>query len=270
MAINDTPAQDVLNRRVTQNSLKPVLRGENLIVVRQNRKILDIDEISVLPGEILAVVGPNGAGKSTLLTLLACLEIPKQGKIYFHGRQVTRKNALQIRRQMAVVFQEPLLLDGTVKENVNLGLALRGQKHQVDTKIESWLRRFGILHLADQMAHTLSGGEAQRTALARALVLEPEVLFLDEPFASLDSLTKQNLIRQFKNILEESGTTTVLVTHDFSEVQALATRVLVLSEGRIQLEGTPDEILQHPVWQKLAGKPLSAAKHGSKPFPEYL
>ncbi|HHW19239.1 MAG TPA: ATP-binding cassette domain-containing protein [Firmicutes bacterium] len=238
----------------------PVIRAKDLVVIKQGKTILKVEDISVFPGEVLAIVGPNGAGKSTLLTILACLEFPTKGAVFFRGHRVTRKNVLSVRREMAVVFQEPLLLDGTVRENVRLGLSLRGMKEDAERRVDTWLERFGITHLSGQMAHTLSGGEAQRTALARALVLEPKVLFLDEPFASLDLMTKHGLLKEFRGILEDSGTTTVLVSHDFSEVRALATRVIVLSGGRIQAEGTPDEIsldvlpsLKEPVRPNLTG-----------------
>jgi len=236
----------------------PIMQAVNLFVVKSGRKILDIPEIEVRKGEVLAIIGPNGAGKSTLLATLACLEFPKKGKVLFKGREVNGKNALSVRRQMAVVFQEPLLLDATVLENVRMGLALRGRGSGSSEKAVRWLRRFGIDHLSHQMAHTLSGGEAQRASLARAFALEPEVLFLDEPFASLDSITRGDLMSELRSILDEYGTTTLLVTHDFREVQALSDRVLVLDSGTIQAEGTPEEIARHPVWQKLAIVTVSA------------
>ena len=231
----------------------PVLSVHDIDVVKGPRKILSVDHLQVNSGEVLAVIGPNGAGKSTLISVMACLDTPYHGDIVFKGQKVNRKNALNVRRRMAVVFQEPLLLDGTVRDNVKLGLTLRNQSID-DGRIDAWLGRFGLTALAGQLVHTLSGGEAQRTALARAFVLEPEVLFLDEPFASVDVITRQDLVAQFRDILREQGTTTVLVTHDFAEVQALASRVLVLAEGRIQSEGTPGQIQNHPVWQKLTNR----------------
>jgi len=231
----------------------PVLAGRLLQVVKGHRTILDVDEIAVMPGEVLAVIGPNGAGKSTLLSVLSCLEFPARGRVFYKGGQVTRKDALSVRRRMAVVFQEALLLDGTVLENVELGLKLRGHRAMTRETALVWLERFGILQAQAQMAHTLSGGEAQRTSLARAFALTPEILFMDEPFSSVDVLSRQGLIESFKEAQAASGTTTVLVTHDFREVAALASRVLVLSGGRLQAAGTPAEIAYHPVWGALAG-----------------
>lgn len=231
-------------------SALPVLKAQNVEVVKGRRKILNVPEIHVNPGEVLAVIGPNGAGKSTLISVMACLDTPQRGDVLFKGEKVTRQNALSIRRRMAVVFQEPLLLDGTVRDNVKLGLSLRKISSD-DGRVDTWLTRFGLTHLAGQLVHTLSGGEAQRAALARAFVLEPEVLFLDEPFASVDVITRQDLVAQFREILREQQTTTVLVTHDFAEVQALASRVVVLAGGQVQCEGKPEEIRNHPVWQSL-------------------
>lgn len=222
-------------------------------MIKGHRTILDVPHIQVMPGEMLAVIGPNGAGKSTLLSVLACLEFPARGKVLYRGSEVTRKDALSLRRRMAVVFQEPLLLDGTVLENVELGLRLRGQGEVARETAALWLERFGILPAAGQMAHTLSGGEAQRASLARAFALSPEILFMDEPFGSVDVVSRQALMESFKEAQAASGTTTVLVTHDFREVQALAGRVIVLSEGRIQATGTPLEVASHPVWGALAG-----------------
>jgi len=231
----------------------PVLEGESIRVVKGRRIVLDVGSVSVMPGEVLAVIGPNGAGKSTLLSVLACLEFPSRGKVSYKGHEVTRKNALSIRRKMAVVFQEPLLLDGTVLDNVILGPRLRRREGPVRENALIWLERFGIPGAATQMSHTLSGGEAQRASLARAFALEPEILFMDEPFTAVDAISRQGLIETFKGVQEAARTTTVLVTHDFQEVSALATRVVVLHEGKIRAEGTPDEIARHPIWGALAG-----------------
>ncbi|MGI6605270.1 MAG: ATP-binding cassette domain-containing protein [bacterium] len=233
--------------------MNPVLSVHDVRVKRGGHEILSIKEMAVAEGEVLAIIGPNGAGKSTLLAHLACLDLPKFGFIAFRGQRVTRSNALAVRRRLAVVFQEPLLLDTTALENVALGIKLRGDGHGATEKAKNWLARFGVLHLAQQNALTLSGGEAQRVSLARAFALEPEVLLLDEPFTAVDVMARTELIREFCDILADSGATAVLVTHDFREVQALATRVVVLDKGRVQLQGKADEIGAHPVWRALAG-----------------
>lgn len=235
---------------------RDILAGRDIRVFREGREILVVPEIAVREGEVLAVIGPNGAGKTTLLSVLACLEFPDQGLVFFRGVEVSRRNALGIRRRMAAVFQEPLLLDGTVLDNVELGLRLRGFGAGARPRALRWLRLLGLEGKATQWVHTLSGGEAQRTALARAFVLEPEVLFLDEPFSSVDAIARRELIRDFRNIVKETGITTVLVTHDFREVQHLATRVLVLNRGKIEAEGNAEDISNHPRWRELAASGL--------------
>jgi len=232
--------------------LTPLLAVKDIVVRRGRRFCLKIDEFCVRPQEVVALIGPNGAGKSTLLTTLACLTPPDSGTVFFGSEKVTKKNALTVRRKLAVVFQEPLLLDNTVLENTVLGLRLRGQKQGAEDKARIWLKRFGVDHLAGQNALTLSGGEAQRVSLARAFALEPKVLLLDEPFASIDVISRTALIDEFKSVLESTGTTAVLVTHDFYEVQALASRTVVLDQGTIQAEGTPAEIAVHKTWGGLS------------------
>lgn len=232
--------------------MTPVLTVKDIAVRRGGRCILQVDRFAVQSQEVVALIGPNGAGKSTLLTILACLAPPDQGDLFFGDKKVTRKNALAVRRRLAVVFQEPLLLDSTVLENAALGLKLRGQKQGADKKALGWLQRFGVDHLANQNALTLSGGEAQRVSLARAFALEPEVLLLDEPFASIDVISRTSLVSEFKSALTGTGTTAVLVTHDFQEVLALASRAVVLDQGQITAEGTPQEIASHTIWGGLS------------------
>ena len=137
-------------------------------------------------------------------------------------------------------MQEPLLLDTTVFENVALGLRLRGlPRDQIRPRVTTWLERFGIAHLERQWARTLSGGESQRASLARAFALNPEVLFLDEPFAALDTPTKRPLLRELHDIIKSTNTTTVFITHNLDEVRSLADRVLAMSNGSISNEGFP-------------------------------
>jgi tungstate transport system ATP-binding protein len=232
--------------------LSAILSVKDIVAKRGRRFRLRIKDFAIQAQEVVALIGPNGAGKSTLLTILACLTAPDHGYLLFGDTVVTKKNALSVRRQLAVVFQEPLLLDSTVLENVSLGLKLRGQKDGAEEKALAWLQRFGVDGLADQNALTLSGGEAQRVSLARAFALEPRVLFLDEPFASIDLISRTSLVAEFKSVLTGTGTTAVLVTHDFSEVLALASRTVVLDQGKIQAQGTPEEIAADKKWGNLA------------------
>jgi molybdopterin-binding protein len=215
--------------------------------------ILEFSTLSVHAGEILAVIGPNGAGKSTLLRLMGLLQQPTQGKIYFHGREAAPTDGLAIRRRMASVFQEPLLLNASVYDNAALGLKLRGlDGRAIEQRIRPWLTRLGIEHLARRQARTLSGGEAQRTSLVRALALDPELLLLDEPFSPLDPLTREALLLDLESILRESGITTVFVTHDRDEAFMLGDRVAVLIDGKMHQVGAAAEVFLRPVNEAVA------------------
>jgi tungstate transport system ATP-binding protein len=214
---------------------------------------LDVPSLEVVAGEVLGVIGPNGAGKSTLLRILGLLEPPDEGRVLFHGHAVEARSALAERRRMATVFQEPLLADASVADNAALGLRFRGLPvGEATMRVRRWLERLGVAALAGRAARTLSGGEAQRVALARALVLEPEVLLLDEPFAGLDAPTRAALVTDLGVILRADRVTTVLVTHERGEAQALADRVAVLMDGRLrQLDDTP-RVFYAPVSEEVA------------------
>jgi tungstate transport system ATP-binding protein len=195
---------------------------------------LAIPALDVYAGEVMAIIGPNGSGKSTLLRILGLLQAPNRGEVRFRGEPVMVAGGLAARRRMAMVFQQPLLVDATVADNVTLGLAFRGvPAAERDARGARWLARLGVAELARRQARTLSGGEAQRVALARALVLEPDVLLLDEPFAGLDQPSRAALIPELGGIVRAEGVTTILVTHDRVEAQALADRVAVLIGGRL-------------------------------------
>ncbi len=231
---------------------EPKLGLRGVVVERTGRRILDVAELDVNGGEVLAVVGPNGAGKSTLVHVLALLERPSSGQVLMDGWAV-EGGLLQHRRRMAVVFQEALLLDASVESNVRSGLSFRGvPRGERRPRAERWLEQFGIAHLARRSARTLSGGEAQRVSLARALALEPEVLLLDEPFAALDEPTRQVLIDDLDRALEGTGATVVFVTHDRSEALRLSDRVAVLIDGRIRQVGPPWQVFGQPADEEVA------------------
>lgn len=231
-----------------------VLELREVAVTYGGRPVLDVPALTVRSGEILAVIGPNGAGKSTLLRVLALLEGPHRGAVVFQGIPVgSEAERLAFRRRMASVFQEPLLCDASVAANARLPLRFRGvNRAEADRRARPWLERLGIAHLAVRSARSLSGGEAQRTSLARAFALEPEVLFLDEPFAALDPPTRETLIEDLGAILSEARTTTVFVTHDRSEALRLGDRVAVMLEGRIAQVGLPEEVFGAPVDEAVA------------------
>jgi tungstate transport system ATP-binding protein len=231
----------------------PVVALHGIRVARAGRVILEVPELAVEAGQVLAVIGPNGAGKSTLLRVMGLLEAPTVGQVRFQGEPVSPADVLTARRRMANVFQEPLLADTTVRSNVALGLRFRGVDHaRAAPRIDAWLARLGIGHLATRQARTLSGGEAQRAALARALVLEPELLLLDEPFSALDQPTREAILDDLARILRQERITTVLVTHDRAEAMTLGDRVGVLVGGRLLQVDDAAQVFRAPASEDVA------------------
>jgi tungstate transport system ATP-binding protein len=224
-----------------------VIEINDLLVKRNERVVLDVEQLSISRGETLAVVGPNGAGKSTLLLTLAQLLKPVSGEIRFDGKRLQELNELEYRRQISFVFQSPLLLDMTVEENVALGLKFRGvPKERARAEVEKWIKALGVESLSARRASQLSGGEAQRVSLARAFVLNPELLLLDEPFAALDPPTRAKLIEDLSALLAEDHRTAVFVTHNLNEAAKLSHRIAVIVNGMVRQVGTAKQIKSKP------------------------
>jgi len=224
-----------------------LLKVEELLVRRGGAMVLEIPALDVFQGQVLSLIGPNGAGKSTLMLTLAGLLKPARGSLFFRGERIA-DGGFAYRRRIAMVFQEPLLFDTTVFENVAAGLKIRGVgRGEIDRTVPGYLERFGIGHLAKRSARKLSGGEAQRTSLARAFVTRPEIVFLDEPFSALDPPTREALTGDLERILRETHTTAIASTHDQTEALRLADRIAVLNEGRIAQIGPVAEVMNRPV-----------------------
>jgi len=195
------------------------------------RRVVDVEALDIERGEILCLVGPSGSGKSTLLRLLNFLEPPTAGTILFDGQLVPPDPPLYLLRRVTTVFQRPILLNRSVRDNVAYGLRLRGLS--LDGRVDESLDRVGLATFAHQPAHKLSGGELQRAALARALVLDPEVLLLDEPTANLDPYNVGLIESIVRAQNRERGTTVVLVTHNVFQARRLASRAGLLLEGKV-------------------------------------
>jgi tungstate transport system ATP-binding protein len=225
-----------------------LIKIEHVVVKRSGVTVLDVTELNVEQGRILALIGPNGAGKSTLLLTLAGLLRPQQGQIYFQGQPVdTNAGRAILRRNAAVVFQEPLLLNSSVYDNIALGLKFRCLKRDdVRKNVQETLDYFGISSLAKRSAKTLSGGEAKRVSLARAFAIKPRLILLDEAFNSLDPPTRETLIDDLRHILEETKITAVLALHDREETLRLAQDVTVMDGGKIVQSGTTAQIFNQP------------------------
>lgn len=222
------------------------LVGRDISLRRRGGFELDVAEIAVDSGSTLALLGPSGSGKTTLLRILGLLEGPRSGQVLLSGRPV-RPGDRDARLRMAAVFQRPYLFKGSVGANVEYGLKLRHvPSSERRTRVAAALERVGLSGYEGHSASHLSGGEAQRVSLARALVLEPEVLFLDEPLASLDPVLKRRLSREFSEILHDNGAAVIWVTHDQDEALTAADHIAVMREGRVVSHGLAEEVSSLP------------------------
>jgi tungstate transport system ATP-binding protein len=198
----------------------------------------DVD-LQINEGEVLALIGPTGSGKTTLLRLIDLLEEPTHGVMLLEGQDVARlseKEKTKLRRRMAMVFQKPVMFKASVKYNVSYGLKVRGVK--APEKVDLVLKAVGLQGYAHRDATTLSGGEMQRIALARALIVEPELLLLDEPTANLDPRS----VASVEELISGLQTTVIMATHDMNQCLRLSDRVAVLLEGRLVTLGKPEEV----------------------------
>jgi sulfate transport system ATP-binding protein len=201
-------------------------------------------------GELVALLGPSGSGKTSLLRIIAGLEIPDRGSIYFHGKDTTHLKVGE--RQVGFVFQHyALFRHMTVFQNIAFGLQVKSSKErlskaQIHEKVNHLLKLVQMDGMADRYPSQLSGGQRQRTALARALAVEPKVLLLDEPFGALDAKVRKELRRWIRRLHDEIHLTSIFVTHDQEEALEVADRIVVMNQGRIEQSGTPEEVYDQP------------------------
>lgn len=218
------------------------LAARGLVFEAGGKRLIDDVSLTLRAGPVTAVMGPNGAGKSLLLRLLHGLLKPTQGEILWAGRPADRG----VVARQAMVFQRPVLLRRSVAANVSYALEVRGvSAPERSRRLEAVLRVARLEHLAERPARVLSGGEQQRLAVARALSLSPEILFLDEPTSSLDpasTLAIEELLRQ----AQAGGTKLVLVTHDIGQAKRLAQEVVFMHRGRIAEQTTADRFFGRP------------------------
>lgn len=233
--------------------MNEVLFLENITVDRgPKQRILTIDSFAVRRGELVALVGPNGAGKSTLLQTVNLLQ-PYQGALRLFGEEIRADNQQTLRRRSSMLFQDTLLLSGNVFDNVAWPLRFRGiATDELHERVHKALKDFGCDHLAERPAKQLSGGEAQRVCIARALVSEPELLLLDEPFSSLDVAMRSAMMEEIRTVAETRGITVVLVTHNFSDVLCFAERAVALFDGKIVQDDRPEVLLRRPQTEQVA------------------
>ena len=211
-------------------------------------KEFKINKISleVRDGEYFIFLGPSGSGKTMLLELIAGMWYPDSGKIFMDDKDVTRLPPEN--RGVGFVYQNYMLFPHkTVFDNIAFGLNIRKvDKKEIISQVEKMMNLLGISHRADRLPRTLSGGEQQRTALARALIIHPKVLLMDEPLSALDRITREELIQEFKLIHQKFSITIIHVTHNFDEALQLADRVAIIKQGTVSQVGSTDEVFRHP------------------------
>jgi len=218
---------------------------QGVLVTRGGRTVLDVSDLSFLHGTTTAVFGPNGSGKTTLLRVVAGLDRPERGSVRVGGVPVGRPDGSP--RMVAIAFQEQVFLGGTVRRNLELALDLRGiGPADRPSRIAEAVDECGITAVLDRPARQLSGGEAQRVNLARALALRAPVTLLDEPLSGIDRIARTQLLDDLPRLLATFATTTILVTHDREEAFRLAEHLVVLVDGVVRAAGSTGAVFRAP------------------------
>lgn len=211
----------------------------------QRREVLHIQDMTIPGAGIYGVLGPNGSGKTTLMRVMATLTVPDRGGLEVWGEEVrwNKEQLLKLRRQMAMVTQTSFMFQGSVHYNVAYGLRARNLPEKlVQQRVRESLQCTGMLKFTAANAHTLSGGERQKVAIARALAIRPRVLFLDEPTSNIDAGSAAEIEEHIRFINREHQTTVILVTHNLFQARRLAQEGFLLWEGRIIEQGTMERL----------------------------
>ena len=233
----------------------PLIETANLWQRREEQDILKDINISVERGEIFAIIGPTGSGKTTLLRLIDLIDTPASGKILYSGVDISlsEKTKLEARRRMAFVLQKPVVFNMSVYDNIACGLKWRKEeKSSIRQKVDRIMEMAALSDYKDRNARTLSGGETQMVAIARAIVSEPELLLLDEPTANLDPTLASRVESLITDIIRQNNTTIIIATHDMSQGQRLADRVAVLLNGEILQSGAWRDVFNSPQNKEVA------------------
>lgn len=227
------------------------LQVRDLQMVYDGKTTLDSVSFDVQDGEFLSILGPSGCGKTTILRILIGLLKPVGGSIWMDGKDIT--NARPHERKMGIVFQNYALFENmTVRRNVEYAMKIRKEnkskeaQERIRLKTETILERMGLTEHADKLPIMLSGGQQQRVAIARTLVLNPDIILFDEPMSALDVATRLALRKELKNIQKEFGTTMIYITHDQEEAFAMSDRIMVMREAEIVQLDTPENIIAYP------------------------
>ena len=208
--------------------------------------VLQNASLDIRRGEYFIILGPTGAGKTVLLETIAGLYSPRSGEVWLDGQNITRLEPEK--RGLGFVYQDHVLFPHlSVNDNISFGLKQQKKsKSEIKYAVDRAIELLSISHLLKRKPETLSGGEKQKVALARALVVQPKALLLDEPLSALDPETRESVQRELRTIHDQLGLTIIHVTHDFEEAVALGDRIAVIGEGRVVQVGTPEEIFRQP------------------------
>ena len=210
-----------------------------------NFKALDHVNLEIKTESLVAIVGASGSGKSTLLRIIAGLDQPDSGRIWFSGKDATSFSIQE--REIGFVFQNYALFNHmNVYENIAFGLDIRGlETNTIQNRVNQLLQIIQLDKFAERYPTQLSGGQKQRVALARALAIEPKVLLLDEPFGALDMKVRKQLRSWLRNLHNQVPVTTIFVTHDYQEAMEVANEIVVFNEGRVEEIGYPNDVYHH-------------------------
>lgn len=226
-----------------------MLDVRSLTLRLDGRELLSSISFTLKEGDTLALLGPSGGGKTTLLRLIMGFEAPSEGSLSWRGRELSGPGRIRVpteQRHFGMVFQEAALFPHlNVAQNVAFGLKKLARVEQ-RTRTDEWLARLGLEGLRRRPVHSLSGGERQRVALARAFAARPELLLLDEPFSNLDRMVRNDLLAELRSVLDDTHTTSILVTHDVRDAVDFGPDLLLLSGGRVLRRGTLAEVLADP------------------------
>jgi len=215
--------------------MNPAYEIRNLRHTYDGRTVLDIPEMNITEGQICIFTGPNGSGKTTLLSILALLQMPTEGSVHLNGVLCTRNPDSDLRKMVTLVHQKPVLFSTSVRNNLTYGLKAHGlASKEIDKRIESITEEMQLASLITKNARKLSGGEAQRVVIARALILGTPVLLLDEPTNSLDAAYRPMLVQLLRDANRDRNATIVIATHNSGLISALSGRILQMENGKIQ------------------------------------
>ncbi len=218
---------------------------QNLKRTYHEKVALDISKLHIDTGSFIGIIGPNGAGKSTFVKLIAGIDPVRPGTILYNQKKLHRKS--EVYQKMTLIFQKPFLFRTSVFDNIAYPLKIRGEKKEViESKVLALLKDLGLEDLREQKGKTLSGGEAQKVALARALVFEPELLLLDEPTANIDPQSIMVMERVLREFYERKQPTVIIVTHNIQQAKRLSKEVFFIDQGKLIERGPTAKVLGNP------------------------